>query len=133
MRRAAGVLLIILGIFVVTWMIINDHFFLSLLIFWEIGFEQIVWGGLLVAGGVLCLRRGYWGLCLVSALLPLLMNIQAVVAMYLRGRFYMPWRTYMPWRNWILLSGALIAAIFILLRKAEWSESQAGLDSSANS
>jgi len=134
LRKAAGILLIILGIFAAVLMIVDltglsdfgPPTSLLLPMIWEFVFEKIVWCGLLVTGGILCLKRRYWGLCLVSALLPLLMNIHAVVAMYLSGHLYMPWRI------WIPLLGQLIATVFICLRKTEWSESQAGLDFSAS-
>ena len=87
-------------------------YFLSNL--WGLVSRVIVFGGLLVAGGVLCFRRRYWGLCLVSALLTLFFQIIPVVEQLLRGNLYRTWST------WVLLPGALIAAVFISLRKKEW-------------
>ena len=126
MRKAAGILLIILGTFEVVLMIIDLSYVRDLGLasssllpmIWGIVFGRIVSGGLLVAGGVLCLRRRYWGLCLVSALLPLLISINDVVLKDLTGGD-------MLWRFWVPLPGQLIATIFISVRKGEWSESQA--------
>ena len=129
MRKAAGIILIILGMFLLVRMIINvsglsDFYipssssFLSML--WGVVPKGIVWGGLLVAGGVLCLKRRYWGLCLVSALLTFVITILPVVGALLRGSL----RLLMTWETWILVLGALISTIFISLTKKEWKEIQ---------
>ena len=129
MRKAAGIILIILGMFLLVRMIINvsglsDFYipssssFLSML--WGVVSKGIVWGGLLVAGGVLCLKRRYWGLCLVSALLTFVITILPVVGALLRGSL----RLLMTWETWILVLGALISTIFISLTKKEWKEIQ---------
>jgi len=123
MRKAAGIILIILGVVVLVELIyvsamsgfsIHSSYFLSRL--WLLVSGVIVYGGLLVAGGVFCFKRRYWGLCLVSALLTLLFKIIPVVEALLRGHIYGTWGT------WILVPGALIATIFISLTKKEWQE-----------
>jgi len=129
MRKAAGIILIILGVVlmveliyrgVMSSSIIPSSYFLSNL--WGVVSRVIVYGGLLVAGGFLCLKRRYWGLCLVSALLTLFFQIIPVVGQLLRGPLYTTWVT------WILIPGALIATIFISRTKKEWQEISDSVD-----
>ena len=80
---------------------------------------RIAIGAFLITGGVLCLRRRYWGLCLASALLALFIGISFVVEPLLHGYFLMTWDTS------ILILGAVISTIFISLTKKEWQKSQA--------
>jgi hypothetical protein len=87
---------------------------------------RIVWGGFLVAGGVLCLKRRYWGLCLATALFTLLMGISSAVEPLLHGDFSTNWQT------WIWVIGAIISTIFISLAKKEWQDSQGLPDSSTS-
>ena len=127
MRKAAGIILIILGVFRLIWPIIDvigmsdlgipSSSLVSMI--WGLVYFGIVWGGFFVAAGVLCLKRKYWGLCLASALLVFLLRIPAVVEQLLQG---IP--ISMIWGYWIPVIGALISTIFICLRKSEWSESQ---------
>jgi len=120
MRQAAGIMLIILGMFgLIRLIIISLSDFGVLLssppfVLWRIGF-----GAFFVTGGVLCLMRRYWGLCLVSALLALFIGVFSVVEPLLHGYFLMTWNT------WIPILGAVIAAIFISLTKKQWQKSQA--------
>jgi hypothetical protein len=133
MRKAAGIILLILVVFgLVTTIIgvrtlIGLHIPSSTLVSNLFGFvyNRIVWGGFLVAGGVLCLKRKYWGLCLAPALFALLVQISVVVQSLL-GHFLMSWQT------WVWVIGALISTIFISLTKKEWPENQ-GLPNSATS
>ena len=124
MRIAGGIVLIILGVVKVTNVIISmsvmpgsfidsHSLFEGLLMF---GYWPTVYGALFITGGVLCIGKRYWGLCLVSALLALVGGIYAVVQALLLG--YSP----VTWEAWILVAGALIATIFISLRKKEWQE-----------
>jgi len=130
MRIAAGIILIILAMFGLVNMIIyvrdlsGLHTPSSLL--WQLVYNQIIWDGFLVAAGVFCLKRKYWGLCLAPALFALLVQILVVVEPLLRGYFVMSWQT------WIWVIGALISTIFISLTKKEWQKPQASLDSSTS-
>ncbi|MGA8848936.1 MAG: hypothetical protein WB564_03830 [Dehalococcoidia bacterium] len=109
MRIAAGTLMIILGmtalgIFVYS---IPAHYSLAfnLLMFFSTIF--------IVTGGVLCLRRKYWIVCLISSLL-------------------LPCSVILLW-FWIIphglglffIPGGILPLIFICLRKREWQESSA--------
>jgi hypothetical protein len=127
MRKAAGIILIVLGGGILVGAIINvrslvgnvvpPSSFVSLML--SAVFHGIVYGGLPLAGGVFCLKRTYWGLCLVSALLTFVVTIPTVVAMLQYASYYS--FDFIPfWENWIMTVGALISTIFISLRKKEW-------------
>ena len=124
MRKAAGIILLILVVFELGPIIIgviglSVSGFLYSSLWLPLVFQRIVWSGFFVAAGVLCLKRKYWGLCLATALLVFLIRIPAVVEQLLNG---IP--VSMVWGYWIPVIGALISTIFICLRKSEWSESQ---------
>jgi len=118
MRIAAGIMLIILGMFgLIGLIIIGLGDFRVLLssppfVLWRIGF-----GAFFITGGVLCLMRRYWGLCLASALLALFIGVFSVVEPLLHGYFLMTWNT------WIPILGAVISTMFIALTKKEWQKS----------
>jgi len=127
MRKAAGIILLILVVFGLVTLIIDAIGLIGLGLYspvtllWPWVYMRIVYGGFLVAAGVLCLKRKYWGLCLATALFALLIGISQVVEPLLSE-----YRSIsMTWRSWILVAGTLISTIFISLRKSEWSESQA--------
>ena len=119
MRRAAGVIMIILGAIVlginvfVLWMYASSRIdLLNILTF--------AWVILAFIGGILCLMRRYWGVCLASAIaavvagifgLPLVSmgwGIPGVIA----GFFGFP----------IVLVGGIVSIVFISRRKKEWQE-----------
>ena len=113
MRQAAGIILIIVGIVEVVNMItgvsISSRSFLEwLLVF---AYWSIVYGALFVTGGILCMVKKYWGLCLISALLALVGGLHKAL---LFGD--------MTWDIWVIIIGAVIATIFVSLRKKEWQE-----------
>jgi hypothetical protein len=123
MRKAAGIILIILGVVVLIGMIIDvinmsGFDFPSARMSVLIGTLPygIVFGGLLVAGGVLCLKRRYWGVCLVSAVITVSLWIVPVVMMLVEGGFSALWRFA------IQVPGGLISIVFISLTKKEWKE-----------
>jgi hypothetical protein len=129
MRIAAGIILIILAIFGLVNLIISMRDLSGLhtpsSFLWQFVYHQIVRYGFIVAAGVLCLKRKYWGLCLAPALFALLTGISSVVEPLLRGYGY-----FLPsWQTWILVIGALISTIFISLAKKEWQKPQALPDS----
>ena len=124
MRKAAGIILIILGIVEVLGMITSVRSLLAgpmsmpvSTILLAVSFP-IVYAALLVTGGVLCVRKKYWELCLTSALLALVVGIVPVVAQLLRGSL----DVLVAWENWIVVVGAVISTIFISLMRKEWKE-----------
>ena len=134
MRKAAGIILIVLGMFTLVGMIIDmtgmnldvpSSARLSMLmgtVPWG-----IVFGGLLIAGGVYCFRRRYWGLCLVSALIELCLFITPVVGTLLLGG------VSALWRMCVMVAGTAVATIFISLRKKEWQEFSDSVDGKVSS
>ena len=132
MRKAAGILLIVVAVALVVGAIIDviDY------IYDEFGFLAgsvydailgiisipIILGSLLVAGGVLCFKRRHWGVCLVSALVTLSFWIIYGVLVLLSGDISDIWRV------WIVVAGTLISTIFISVRKKEWKEFSDSVD-----
>jgi hypothetical protein len=123
MRIAAGILLIIVGAVVLVGMIVEV---IGLMDDFDVGSvlvsvllvsvsPRIIFCGLLVAGGVLCLKRRHWGVCLVSALITLCLWILPTVAPLVGGDV-----STVMWQGWIVVVGSLISSIFISVRKKEW-------------
>jgi len=117
MRIAAGIMLIILSVFGLRGLL----FLLSDVVF------NIVWYSVpvvfFVTGGVFCLRKKYWRVCLASASFAIFMAIFSVVEpSVVLGRFVMPWVA------WIVVIGAVISTIFISLSKKEWQEISDSVD-----
>ena len=130
MRKAAGIILIILGIVEVGGAIISVRGLLAgtmsipVSAIWLAVSFPIVYAALLVTGGVLCVRKKYWELCLTSALLALVVGIVPVVAQLLRGSL----DVLVAWENWIVVVGAVISTIFISLMRKEWKEISDSVD-----
>ena len=128
MRKAAGIILMILGVVGLIGLVLNlsnSGIYLPVLpvILWRIGS-----GALLVIGGVFCLKKRYWGACLASALLALFIGMSSAIdnlryiATHRMGPFW-EGGISMSWGTWILLLGAVIATIFISRTKKEWQKS----------
>lgn len=128
MRIAAGIILIILGVFGIRYLII---------ILWGlmIGLSSIPFSVVLtiisyivavvlfVTGGVFCLRKKYWRVCLASASFAVFIPIVTVVGpSVVSGRFIMPWNA------WFMVIGAVISTVFISLSKKEWQEISDSVD-----
>jgi len=92
----------------------------GLLIF---GYWPVVYGALFITGGILCIAKKYWGLCLISALLALVGGIYAVAQTLVLGD-----SISIYWETWILIVGALISTIFISITKKEWQEISDSVD-----
>ena len=109
MRKAAGVMLIIVGVYIVVGEItilhtVGSHLF-ALSVF------PIILAALIVTGGVFCIKRRYWVVCLVSALIPV----------YFVIRLFMIEYRFMPW-EWILPILGILPIIFIGIKRKEWKE-----------
>ncbi len=128
MRVAAGIILILLGVFGLRGLI----FLLQELVirFSSIPFSvvfTIMWYiipvVLFVSGGVFCLRKKYWRVCLASASIAVFMAVFTLVEpLVVLGRFVMPWTA------WFLVIGAVISTVFISLSKKEWHEISDSVD-----
>ena len=136
MRQAAGIILIILGIVRVVNMFITMSVMLGQFIdshslfeaVWILGYWPIVYGALFITGGILCIGKKYWGLCLTSALLALVGCIYTVVQALLRGHLDNLGDFLITWETWILVVGAVISTVFISLSRKEWQEISDSVD-----
>jgi len=119
MRKAAGILLIVFGVATIGALVFGarergypvDVYSYSLLI---IITELLV---LLVAGGVFCLKRKHWVLCLTSSIL-----LHLSVVVLLPDFFPYYWRRSLPGWFAYLMPVTILPFIFIWLRKREWQE-----------
>ena len=126
MRKAAGILLLIVAVALVVGMIIDVIGYMSdfgsrggsVSIILGIVPIPIILSSLLVAGGVLCFKRRHWGVCLVSALITICFWIIPGVAMLSGGEIH----NIYTWRVLVVFTGAIISTIFISLSKKEWQE-----------
>ena len=109
MRKAAGIMLIIVGMYALVVEIIilstfGSHIFhLTLL--------PIVLGAIIVTGGIFCIRKRCWGLCLASALIAVFFAIR----MLMRG--------FLPW-EWVLPVLGILPLVFVCIKRKEWKEIQ---------
>jgi hypothetical protein len=129
MRKAAGIILIIVSVVLLVGMVIDminmsdfDVPIAILSVLLATISPRVVLCGLVVAGGVLCLKRRHWGVCLVSAVITLAFRIIPAAALSTDGDL-----AFM-WRGWVVAAGALISAIFISIRKREWQEISDSVD-----
>jgi len=124
MRIAAGIILMVLGMVGLVGLVLGlSHSSIDLSIVpW-----RIISGGFLVTGGVYCLKRRYWRLCLASALLALLIGISSAIFSVVGASLYGPvpptW-VFMVWGTWVMLAGAAISTIFIYRTKKQWQKSE---------
>ena len=129
MRIAAGIVLISLGIFGIVGLVMglsNSGIYVELLRYILPILGRIASGALLVAGGFFCLRRRYWGACLASALVALLIGVPSTIdyVRWIKTGMGPSGPISMTWGIWILLLGAIISTTFISLTKKQWQKSQ---------
>jgi hypothetical protein len=130
MRIAAGIILIIVGVVVLVSMIIEvigfmgdfDLAYAILSVLLATVSPRVIFCGLIFAGGVLCLKRRHWGVCLVSAVITLSFWIIPAVALLAGGDISV------MWYGWIVVAGALISTVFISVTKKEWQEISDSVD-----
>ncbi len=125
MRKAAGIILIILGMWglyglIVGIIITSDSVWNPYLPFF---LWRIICAPFFVIGGVFCLRKKYWRVCLASALLAVFIGIAIIVAPLLEGRYF-----FIAWETWIRVLGAVISTLFISLTKKEWQDISDSVD-----
>lgn len=115
MRIAAGIMLMILGVALLS---------LEVFLLVDIGIGaygpsfdifMIVFSAFSVTGGVLCLKRRYWGVCFASALFSALFMI-----------FYLAnWADGLIWLTCFFTIQGTLPIIFVCLRRRDWQKSQA--------
>ena len=134
MRKAAGIILITLGVLSLCLLI-------NVLVVFGISFflvpfypipqalpAAVVLLGLIVpaafyvTGGIFCLRRKYWRVCLASASFAVLFSVWDLGGSLLSSNILMG---LIPW---VMLVAEVIAVIFILRTKKEWQEISDSVD-----
>jgi len=135
MRKAAGIILIALGVLFL-WFLIDVLlvFGIGFLLapFLPIGMQAVaaafvVLGSIIpaafyVTGGIFCLRRKYWRVCLASASFAVLLSVWNLRGPLLSSNILMG---SIPW---VMLVAEVIAVIFIVRTKKEWQEISDSVD-----
>ena len=122
MRKAAGILLVIFGVLLLVAEISNLEI---LIVYWHrtqffpLRILHIVFPVIIVAGGILCIVRRYWGVCLSSALLLLYMVISCLISGF--KLLYLE-QLVLP----IVL--AMLPIILVCTRRKEWQEISDSVD-----
>jgi hypothetical protein len=75
---------------------------------------------LFITGGVFCLRRKYWGLCLTSSVL-LFVSMPPLSAYLVEGLQHL-YNFLQQWLWMSLIAVWILPVIFVSLRKSEWQE-----------
>ena len=115
MRKAAGIMLVIFGILLLNTLV-------SALRGYGIPVHQIVFNLLmiipvafLITGGIFCLQKKYWKVCLAAAWL-------AVFTMIVSLTGSSP--SDLDWLSWVFSILGTLSIIFVYLTKTEWKEKQ---------
>jgi len=106
MRKAAGILMIILGMATIGFFVYGIQPYYGLAFNLLMIFSTVF----IITGGVFCLRRKYWIVCFISSLLfpCFVILLWMWILPYGLGLFFIP--------------GGIISAIFVGLRRREWHE-----------
>jgi len=106
MRKAAGIIMIILGVTMMGIFVhrgIQGYYHLTFNLL--MGFLHVF----VITGGVFCLMRKYWTVCFISSLL-LAFSANLLWALFFGHLIY------------LFIAGGVIPLIFVCLRKREWQE-----------
>jgi hypothetical protein len=107
-----------IGIFLVANFPFNPGVFAVILL------GLVVLGAFHITGGVFCIRREYWGVCLASASFAVFFS-----ALFSRvSLFLLSINMLMECITWGTLVAAVLAVIFILRTKKEWQEISDSVD-----
>ena len=137
MRKAAGIILIVLGVFFI-YILIDvvvvfgiDFFLAPFVPIFPQGFLLgvflivfVVSAAFHITGGILCLRRKHWRVCLAAASFAVLFSVFDPGGSLLSGNV----RILPGWISWVMLVATVIAVIFILRAKKEWQEISGSVD-----
>jgi len=129
MRKAAGIILIIFGALGVIGLVRFLNGLVNMLSFIPVSevptiILRIVPAAFYFTGGVFCLRRKHWRVCLASASFAALIGIFAVVMLSLGRAIYLG----EVWILWIEVIAAVISVIFISRTRKEWQEISDSVD-----
>ena len=123
MRKAAGIILVIFGALAVVSLVRLLTGLVNTLSFTPVEMVptilmQIAPAVFFAIGGVYCLGRKHWRVCLASASFAALIAILVVVTVSLGRAIY----TGEGWIPWIAVVAAVISVIFISRTRKEWQE-----------
>jgi hypothetical protein len=130
MRTAAGILMIILGTIMGTFVALVE---LTLgegsMNYARFILVAIIPAVFVITGGVFCLKRKYWKLCFTSSLVLLLLDLYLFLAFNFRYppfpfNYPPPNATFFPpsFPDWVLTLSGILPIIFVCLRRREWQE-----------
>jgi hypothetical protein len=137
MRKAAGIILIIIGVLFL-WVLIDvvvafgisffflGHYYLiaQAVVAAVVLLSLVVPAAFCVTGGIFCLRRKYWRVCLASASFAVFSSVFDSVW----GARFLSDYISTGWTTWVMLVAEVIAIIFILRTKKEWQEISDSVD-----
>jgi len=106
MRKAAGIIMIILGVTtmgVFVYRGIQGYYHLAFTLL--MSFLSVF----VITGGVFCLMRKYWTVCFISSLL-------------LAFSANLLWAWFFGHLIYLFIAGGIIPLIFVCLRRREWQE-----------
>lgn len=130
MRKAAGIVLIIFGAWAVISLVrlltglVNTFSFIPVSMVPTILLQSAPIAFFII-GGVFCLRRKHWRVCLASASFGALIGIFVVVTVSVGRAIY----TGEGWVPWVATTAAVISVIFISRTRKEWLEISDSVDS----
>jgi hypothetical protein len=115
MRKAAGIMLIIFGILWLDTLVsalrgydIHGYEIVSSLL-------MIIPVAFLITGGIFCLQKKYWKVCLASAWLAVFTMIVSLTGSLPSG---------LGWLSWVFSVLGTLSIIFVYLTKQEWKKIQ---------
>ena len=137
MRKAAGIILITLGVLFL-WVLIDvviafgislfffGHYYLiaQAVVAAVVLLSSVVPAAFCVTGGIFCLRRKYWRVCLASASSAVFFWVLFLS----RSLFLLSINILMGCIPLVMLVAEFIALIFILRTKKEWQEISDSVD-----
>ena len=127
MRIAAGIILIIVGVWGLRGLIILLSELLTRISFIPLSVVPtmlwyIVPAAFYITGGIFCLRRKYWRVCLASASFAVLFAGFFAVGSLLSRYIFAGWIV------WVTLVAAVTSVIFISRKREEWEEVSGRVD-----
>ena len=125
MRKAAGIILIIIGaivlginVFVLWWYASSRIDLMNIVTF--------AWAIFAFIGGILCLMRRHWGICSASSIAAVVLG---VVGLPLVGGWWgIPGFLVGFFGFALVLVGGIVSTVFISWRKKEWQEISDSVD-----
>jgi len=115
MRQAAGIMLVIFGVFLLNAVISALRGYgtdISQLVF---NLSMIIPVAFLVIGGIFCLMKKYWRVCLASVWLAVFIMLVSLMGSPPHG---------LDWLSWVFSVLGTLSIIFVYLTKTEWKKIQ---------